>query len=123
MTFTPENPVAWTEIPVTDMEKSMAFYTAVTDMEFTMETGGPNPMAMFKGAPGGVAGHLYPGKPAPRGTGATLHLQVPVPLDEAAERVKPAGGTVISPPIPFPKGHFFYAEDPDGNSIGFLNFS
>lgn len=123
MTFTPDNAVIWTEIPVTDIEKAMAFYTAVTDIEFDLVTEGPNPMAMFKGKPGGVAGHLYPGKPAPRGTGSTIHLIAPVSLEEAAERVKAAGGTVMSPPIPFPQGHFFYAEDLDGNSIGFLNFA
>ncbi len=31
MTYAPEHFTVWAEIPVTDMEKSMAFYTAVTD--------------------------------------------------------------------------------------------
>ena len=34
------------------------------------------------------------------------------------ERVKQAGGTVVSPIIQIPPGRFFYATDPDGNSIG-----
>ncbi|WP_121061831.1 VOC family protein [Chachezhania antarctica] len=120
MTYTPRNAIAWMEIPVTDMDKAMAFYSAVTQMEFNMEEGGPNPMAMFKTADGGVAGHLYPGKPAPRGQGPTIHLSAPDKLEAVTERVKQAGGTVISPPIPIPNGRFFYAEDPDGNSIGFV---
>ncbi|WP_158964202.1 VOC family protein [Chachezhania sediminis] len=124
MTYAPENPTVWMEIPVTDMDKAMAFYTAVTDMEFDYVTEGPNPMAMFKAAsPGGVAGHLYPGKPAPRGMGSTIHLAAPDKLEATMERVKDAGGTVISPPIPFPRGRFFYAEDLDGNSVGFIEFA
>ena len=36
----------------------------------------------------------------------------------ALARVAEAGGTVISPAIEIPAGRFFYATDPDGNSIG-----
>jgi predicted enzyme related to lactoylglutathione lyase len=36
------------------------------------------------------------------------------------ERVKDAGGQVVSPPITIPPGRFFYAVDPFGNSIGFF---
>ena len=41
-------------------------------------------------------------------------------LEAAAERVRKAGGQVLSEPIPTPFGQFFYAADPDGNSIGFF---
>jgi hypothetical protein len=33
-------------------------------------------------------------------------------------RVKASGGEVLSPTIDIPAGSFFYATDPDGNSIG-----
>ncbi len=119
MTFAPANFVVWTEIPVTDMEAGMAFYTAATGAELTLETSGPNPMAIFKPKDPkvGVAGNLYPGKPAARGEGPTIHLAAAGPLEAAMARVTAAGGDVVSPPISIPEGRFFYAIDPFGNSI------
>ncbi len=60
------------------------------------------------------------GKPAPKGTGPTVHLFAPGELTEIMERVKEAGGDVVSEVITIPDGSFFYAIDPDGNSIGFF---
>lgn len=122
MTFTPEHFTVWAEIPVTDMDKAMAFYTAVTEAAFDMEPDAPMPMANFRTAPDtmGVAGHLYPGKPAGNGQGPTVHLAVPVTAEEAMARVEAAGGKVVSPVIEIPPGRFFYAHDLDGNSVGFF---
>ena len=111
----------WFEIPVTDLDRARAFYGAVLKRELTREDGGPNPMAAFSSmSDPGVSGHLYPGKPAPAGTGPTIHLAAPDGLEATAARVREAGGTVVSEPIAIPSGSFFYATDPDGNSIGFF---
>lgn len=67
---------------------------------------------------GGIAGHLYPGKAAPDGTGPTIHLASRDGLENALERVKEAGGRVVSDVISIPTGRFAYCRDPDGNSIG-----
>ncbi|MBV7393741.1 VOC family protein [Mameliella sediminis] len=122
MTYVPENFTVWAEIPVTDMEKSMAFYNAVTDAGLELDTSGPNPMAMFKplDTGNGVAGHLYPGKPAGDGTGPTIHLAAPGTAEDTMKRVEAAGGKVVSPVIEIPAGRFFYALDLDGNSVGFF---
>lgn len=122
MTYAPEHFTVWTEIPVTDMDKAMAFYSAVTGAVFDMEDNAPNPMANFRTAdPGkGVSGHLYPGKPAGNGQGPTVHLAIPVTAEEAMSRVEKAGGKVVSPVIEIPPGRFFYAHDLDGNSVGFF---
>ena len=115
------NAVAWSEIPVTDMERAKAFYADVLQAELVIEEGGPNPMAMLPYAGGGgVSGHLYPGKPAPEGSGSTIHLAVPEALERTMERVHSAGGRVVSEVITIPAGRFFYALDLDGNSIGFF---
>ncbi len=122
MPYAPEHFTVWTEIPVTDMDKAIAFYNAVTDADLQVDTSGPNPMADFKSKDpaNGVAGHLYPGKPAGDGTGPTIHLAAPGTVEEIMERVTNAGGTVLSPAIDIPAGRFFYALDPDGNSVGFF---
>ncbi|WP_011582745.1 MULTISPECIES: VOC family protein [Chelativorans] len=117
--FLPNDAAVWFEIPVTDMERARRFYGAVLQNDLADMEGGPNPMARFAARDeDSVAGHLYPGKPAPEGTGPTIHLAVAAPLEEAMERVAANGGRVVSPIIPIPAGRFVYCLDPDGNSFG-----
>lgn len=118
MPFTPANTVAWMEIPVSDIDRGIAFYSQVFDYPLTKDETGPNPMAMFPNDPESVSGHIYPGKPAQPGTGPTIHLNVPDTLEATAERFQKAGGTIVSDPIAIPPGRFQYGTDPDGNSIG-----
>ena len=119
MSFSPANAVVWSEIPVTDLDRGMAFYSKVFGYELKVDNSCPNPIAFIptKDADG-VAGHLYPGKPASDGTGPTIHFEVPDTLEATADRCKAAGGTLIHEPITIPPGRFQYATDPDGNSIG-----
>ena len=117
--FVPANAAVWFEIPVTDLDRARAFYGAVLQNEIKAQDGGPNPMAMFVAKDrDSVAGHLYPGTPAARGTGSTIHLAVAAPLEKALERVTANGGEVASPVITIPAGSFAYCLDPDGNSFG-----
>ncbi len=116
----PKNAVVWAEIPVTDMEKSMAFYSAVVGNELVEKDGGPNPIADLpcEDDMNGVSGHLYPGKPAVDGTGNTIHILAHGTIESAMQRVEKAGGRVLSPVIEIPAGKFAYCLDLDGNSIG-----
>ena len=109
--------IVWGEIPVTDMEKSVAFYNKVFGYEMEIDTSGPNPMATLGGLINTAGAHLYPGKPAADG-GNTIHLGLPDSLEAGMARCEEAGGQVVSPPIPIPAGRFVYAKDLDGNSIG-----
>lgn len=115
----PSNAAVWFEIPVSDLARARAFYGAVLENQLRLEESGPNPMAVFvtKGT-GSVAGHAYPGRPAAPGTGPTIHLAAPAPLEDAIARVEPNGGQVVSPIISIPAGRFAYCLDPDGNSFG-----
>lgn len=125
MTFQPPHFTVWTEIPVTDLDRSIAFYDAVLQTSLTKEQMGPDLTAVFRTSdhPNGVAGHLYTGKPASDGAGPTVHLASPGRLEDTMERVSSAGGSVVSEPIALPDGRFFYATDIDGNSIGFFEAS
>ena len=116
----PENAMVWFEIPVTDMDRAKAFYTSVLAADFHDDDTGPNPMAVFviKDMQTGLSGHLYPGRPASGGSGNTIHLASPEPLEEALQRVGENGGRVLSPIVKIPPGRFAYCLDPDGNSIG-----
>jgi len=114
----PANSVVWTEIPVRDIDRGIAFYKSVFNFSLNRNESGPNPMATFSDDMTGVSGHLYRGDPAAPGQGATIHLMVPDTLEAAADRCWKAGGTVTGDPVPIPVGRFQYAQDPDGNSIG-----
>jgi len=120
MTFQPDNFTVWAEIPATDLDRAIGFYNAVLQIEMEKEQMGPDVTAIFrtKDPTKGVAGHIYTGRPAGNGTGPTVHLAAPGKLEKTLERVKTAGGTVISEPVRIPAGRFAYALDLDGNSIG-----
>jgi len=119
MAHAPQNFTVWTEIPVTDVDRAIAFYNEVFGLELTVDNSGPNPMAMFPTADGtGVAGHIYPGTPAKAGEGPTAHFAIPDTLEDAMARTGKAGGKVLGDPVTIPAGRFAYATDPDGNSIG-----
>jgi len=116
---TPVNAAVWFEIPVSDMKRAKAFYGAVLQTELKDENTGPNPMAVFPAESNdSVAGHLYPGKPAAAGSGNTIHLRSPEPLEAALDRVRDSGGKVLGDIVTIPAGRFAYCLDPDGNSIG-----
>lgn len=117
MSFTPDNFTVWTEIPVTDLDRAMTFYNRVFDTALKKVDCEENPFAMFPTPnDASIAGHLYPGKPAAKGT--TIHLASPDKLEDALARVTDAGGEVVSDVIAIPAGRFAYCLDPDGNSIG-----
>ena len=120
--FVPTDAAVWFEIPVSDFDRARAFYAKVLQNETKVEDSGPNPMAIFVAKDeSSVTGHLYPGKPAARGTGSTIHLAVAAPLEEALERVTANGGEVVSPIVTIPAGRFAYCVDLDGNSFGLFN--
>jgi predicted enzyme related to lactoylglutathione lyase len=119
--FVPDNAAVWFEIPVSDYDRARTFYGAVLSNVLKDERSGPNPTAVFVAKDqSAVAGHVYPGTPAPAGTGITIHLAV-ADLEEGLDRVKRNGGTVVSPIITIPAGRFAYCVDPDGNSFGLFN--
>ncbi|MEO1152483.1 MAG: VOC family protein [Pseudomonadota bacterium] len=122
MTYQPTHFTVWAEIPVTDMDRGIAFHARVTGASLALDRAGPNPVATFQPADPatGVAGHLYPGTPAMDGAGPTIHLAAEGTLEEVVARVWDAGGQVLSEPIEIPAGRFVYCKDPFGNSIGFF---
>ncbi len=120
MSYLPQHALVWAELPVSDLDKAIAYYTETTGGTLRRDDSGPNPIAFFQTVDQGVALHLYPGQAAGDGRGPTLHLACDGTLEETLERVKKAGGDVISPIIEIPPGRFFYTKDPDGNSIGFF---
>ena len=119
MSYTPKDFLVWGEIPVSNLEKAIAFYSAATGAVLDVDHSGPNPAVFFKpkDAVTGIALHLYEGKPAQDGRGPTLHLAAEGSLEAAVARAAKAGAEVVSDPITVPGGRFAYLKDPDGNSV------
>ena len=119
MTAHAENPlVVWTEIPVRDLGKAIAFYNAAFGWNMEAYEDSPVPMAVLGGRMNTVSGNLYEGKPAAPGTGNIIHIGLTVTLETAMDDWVKAGGELISDPVEIPPGRFTLATDPDGNTIG-----
>lgn len=118
MTAPIKNTVVWTEIPVTNLDASAKFYGKILGAELTPMEMGPSKTMLFPYEDGGVAGNLYVGKPAPAGTGNTIHFSTELTPAQGMKLIEEAGGKVVSEAIELPDGKFFYFTDLDGNSIG-----
>lgn len=114
----------WFAIPVTDMEKSQTFYETVLGIKMVTDQDEPsNPMTFFQpmGTPGRF-GHLYKGKPATEGAGNTIHILCNDKLETVIPRVEKAGGKIVTPIIEIKSSRFVQITDPDGNSVGLVNW-
>jgi uncharacterized protein len=107
------------EIPVTDVERAMAFYSNVLHWKFT-KWEGPQPYWLINTGEGaGINGGLLirPGA----GQGGTVNT-VDVPnVDEYAAMAEKNGGKIVVPKMAIPGvGWLVYCTDPDGNIFGMM---
>ena len=124
MTHTTSRPNAidWFEIPVRDIERAQAFYTALLGTPLRREAMGENTLAVFAYNEAGVGGCLMAGagvaEPSIGGTLVFLHAGPS--LDAALARVPAAGGRVTTPKVQLPEGMgcFAHIADTEGNRVG-----
>lgn len=114
------NPVCYFEIPVTDMDRAIAFYERVFDVKFERQNVDGYDMALFPraddkpGATGALAkGDVY----QPSHAGPVLYFDVD-DIDAALIRATSAGATVLYPKKDIGEGGFVAEiEDSEGNRI------
>jgi predicted enzyme related to lactoylglutathione lyase len=118
------NMVGWFEVPVSDMERAVAFYEAVFGVKLARHRLGPLDMAWFPatdnapGAAGSLVYHAGAYKPSSDGMLLYFSSRTGDLADELA-RVEPAGGKVllqkreISPDV----GYMALLVDSEGNRI------
>ena len=115
--------LVWVELPANDLDRAKNFYEAVLETSLIENNDGPQTMHMIPSKGESMCGHLYEGKPATAGDGPTPHFSTTTELADAMERVRNAGGEVVSEPIPLPNAAFFYAKDTEGNSIALFRYN
>jgi predicted enzyme related to lactoylglutathione lyase len=115
------NPVCAFEIAVSDLDRAIAFYSAVFDYAFEREWVDGNEFAWFPFEPEapGIGGALAKGESYTPGTlGVRLYFRTP-DLEATLARAVAAGGQVLYPPTAVGElGWVAEFEDSEGNCIG-----
>jgi uncharacterized protein len=114
------NPVSYFEIPVTDMDRAMRFYTSLFGVDFERQTVDGYDMALFPfdpdghGASGALAkGDVY----VPSKTGPILYFRV-ADLDAVLKRAEAQGAKILYPKKDIGENGFVAEiEDSEGNRL------
>lgn len=116
----PDGPVSWFEIPVTKMDRAMAFYNKVLAVELKLDTSHGAPMAFFPMKPKQTSGALVQIKGfTPGATGTVVYLNGGDNLQPMLDRVVPAGGKIVVQKTHIPDvGFFAIFIDTEGNQLG-----
>lgn len=114
----------WFEIPVTDLDRAVAFYSKVLEVELHVAEYGPSKMAVFPGGSGEAAGAVVHGALVlgegyePSANGALLYLNAGQDLAGALARIEPAGGKIILPKTAIGEhGFMAWFIDTEGNRL------
>jgi uncharacterized protein len=108
---------AWFDIPVSDMDRAIAFYQQITERPLTrMKVGPDRETALFESD-----GCLFLApEDKPSHFGSRVYFEATGGIATWIERIETAGGNVLVPrtPIGGDRGFFAYFEDSEGNRVG-----
>jgi predicted enzyme related to lactoylglutathione lyase len=112
--------VVWFEIPASDLDRAVAFYSRILDVELKVELFGPVKMAVFPYPPTAIGGCITARGSHQPGAGPLIFLNADPILDQVLERVAAAGGKVVLPKVTLPSDMGVYAHiaDTEGNVVG-----
>ena len=99
------------EFPMTDLDEAKRFYAKAFDWSFNDY--GPTYAGIKQGD--GEAGGFRLDESVIRG--GVLAILYSADLEQTLERVKQAGGTIVTDPFAFPGGRRFHFTDPSGNEL------
>jgi predicted enzyme related to lactoylglutathione lyase len=114
--------INWFEIPVSDMDRGIAFYEKLLGITLRRENISGMDLAVFPAdEANGVKGALMGvDKVSPSDNGVLLYLNAGHSLAAALDRLEAAGGKLVLPPVTLPEGmgRFAHVTDPEGQRIG-----
>src|SRR6266568_6568043 len=92
------NVINWFEIPVTDMDRAIKFYSTILDKNIEKAQFAPMPYAFLPMVPGEVGGALAQSEDhAPSTQGVLIYLSGGDDLSGVLSRVEAAGGSILAP--------------------------
>ena len=111
--------VVWFDLPATDVERAILFYSTVLNADISKVEGPEGPMGIFPHEKDDVAGCLYKKEGgAPSGDGPLLYFNVQGRLEEATSLVEKNGGKIVQPAHSIaPNGSRSVVMDSEGNRI------
>lgn len=112
--------IVWVDIPVTELDRAMAFYSAVLGRAVTREGGPGFQFGLLAHAGHDVAGCLVEAGDghAPGRSGPLIYLNVEGRMAEVVQAVPRLGGQVLEPPQPIgPHGTRAVVLDSEGNRV------
>ena len=116
-----KNAIHWFEIPVTNLDRAVKFYSEVLEVNFKVEVFGGMHMAVFlTETHEGIGGALIvDAKRNPSQHGTLPYLNATAKLSACLDRVQKAGGNVIMQRTDIgDPGFIGQFEDTEGNIIG-----
>ncbi len=113
------NQIVWCDIPVTDIDRAIRFYSAVLGAAVQKLDIPGAAMGLLPGASGDATGCLWAGPGGePSAAGPLLYLNCAGRLDEAIAAVEPKGGKILQPKASIaPHGLRAIVLDSEGNRI------
>jgi predicted enzyme related to lactoylglutathione lyase len=114
------NQLVWVDIPVRDLDRAIAFYSAVLAQKVTKEGGQGFSLGVLPHGENDVGGCLYvpEGDNAPSITGPLIYLNAEGRLGDAVSAVRTHGGTVLVDIHAIgPHGYRALVTDSEGNRI------
>jgi len=115
------NAISWVEIPATDINRAIKFYSEILDSEIVQQNVGDFQMAFLPSDMEGVGGAITYGPDyTPAQTGVLVYLNGGEDLDVILARIDAAGGKVLVPKtlITEEYGYFGLFIDSEGNKLG-----
>ena len=112
--------IVWADIPVQDLDRAIAFYSAVLGAQVTREGGPGFSFGLFPHVNDSVSGCLYVPGPenAPSKTGPLVYLNAAGRIAEALQAVEAHGGEILQPVHKCgPHGFRAVLRDCEGNRI------
>jgi predicted enzyme related to lactoylglutathione lyase len=111
--------LCWTDIPVRDLDRAVAFYSAVLGATVLRQSGGGQEFGLLPGYDKGVSGCLSAGPDQmPSHHGPLIYLSVNGRLDAALAAAVTAKGKVLQPKTSIgPHGFRAIIEDSEGNRV------
>jgi hypothetical protein len=113
------NQFVWVDIPVLNIDRAIAFYSAVLDAPVSKQEYPGFMLGLLPGAGGEVSGCLYVSETdKPSDAGPLIYLNCSGRLAEAAAAVTATGGTIIQDVHQIgPHGYRAVVKDTEGNRI------